>query len=78
MDGFHALGTQGRSHPRQRQDPEEEKLLKSCSNTRLTAKLGCFTETSVLPGRYLKSSLPAATSFRSGMKVEKSPTHRQR
>lgn len=28
MDGFHALGTQGRSHPRQRQDPEEEKAAK--------------------------------------------------
>ncbi len=39
MDGFHALGTQGRSHPRQRQDPEEEKLLKSCLMARLTAKL---------------------------------------
>lgn len=39
MDGFHALGTQGRSHPRQRQDPEEEeKLLKSCPDARLTAK----------------------------------------
>lgn len=39
MDGFHALGTQGRSHPRQRQDPDEEKLLKkSCSESRLKAK----------------------------------------
>lgn len=28
MDGFHALGTQGRSHPRKRQDPAEAKMAK--------------------------------------------------
>lgn len=28
MDGFHALGTQGRSHPRKRQDPAEAKVAK--------------------------------------------------
>lgn len=33
MDGFHALGTQGRSHPRQRQDPDEEKLLKKVARS---------------------------------------------
>lgn len=38
MDGFHALGTQGRSHPRQRRDPEEEKLLKSYPPDHLTAE----------------------------------------
>lgn len=78
MDGFHALGTQGRSHPRQRQDPEEEKQLKSCSNARFTAKRGVFMARSWLIGRSIEPNLAAATSFRSGMKVEKSPTHRCR
>lgn len=40
MDGFHALGTQGRSHPRKRQDLLEEKLPKSWPDSSFTANLG--------------------------------------
>lgn len=44
MDGFHALGTQGRSHPRKRQDPAEEKLLKSWPDISLIVNLGVFRQ----------------------------------
>lgn len=44
MDGFHALGTQGRSHPRKRQDPVEEKLRKSWPDSGSAANLGVFRQ----------------------------------
>lgn len=44
MDGFHALGTQGRSHPRKCQDPAEEKLPKSCPDASLIAEVGVLRQ----------------------------------
>lgn len=71
MDGFHALGTQGRSHPQKRQDPAEVKLPnKSCSAAGLKATTSVWRRAIWSIDR---SPEPKVASLRSATKSKAKP-----
>lgn len=74
MDGFHALGTQGRSHPRKRQDPAEAKVAKKLLRCRFLQGRGGCQAAAIRP--IDPPSRTEATSFRVGDESKaKHPTH---